>query len=218
MSESSLAGACSRDEDDASEAERRILDYLEHLKHEGSPQSGSNEEWDRFFEVHSRLLLTMVRSHHCSNDDCEDRIQELWLTLLDRLPNLQCDPSRGQLRDWILATARNRLVDQDRYRHSHSVQPLSHEAAAELGSREPDPAAAFERNRLVQLVHDAFAELRTQVSERDFDSYRLRWVDGLSIREISQRLGMTEAQIWSSHHRISLKLRPILARRLNEGV
>jgi hypothetical protein len=40
----------------------------------------------------------------------------------------------------------------------------------------------------------------------------------LSVREIAQCLGMTEGQVWSSHHRTCRKLRPLLARRLGGGL
>ena len=40
-------------------------------------------------------------------------------------------------------------------------------------------------------------------------------MEGWSVDEIARHLGMTEGQIWSSHHRTGIKLRPLLARRLD---
>lgn len=218
MYESSASSTNSPHEDDAKEDFRRLLEYLNRLKHVNGVSSRGNDDWERFFRTHSRLLLRMVRSHRGSKDDCDDRVQDLWLALLKELPNLRYDPVRGELRDWISATARNRLVDQDRYRRCHWMEPLTRQAVSDMRSREPDPAASFERSRLLQLVHDALSELRALVSERDFAAYWLRWIDGLSVKQIATRLGMTEPQIWAIHHRISLKFRPILARRLNERI
>ena len=97
------------------------------------------------------------------------------------------------------------------------MQCLGAAAAGRVASREPDPATVFEQQCRVKLVRDALAELRPQVAQRDFEAFTLRWVDGLSVREIAGRLGMTESQIWSSHHRMRCKLRPLLFRRLNGG-
>ena len=69
----------------------------------------------------------------------------------------------------------------------------------------------------MDLVREALTEIRPHVAQRDYDAFTLRWVEGLSVKEIAERLGMAESQIWSSHHRLSLKLRPILAHRLNTG-
>jgi RNA polymerase sigma-70 factor (ECF subfamily) len=150
-------------------------------------------------------------------EDCDDDIQEVWLRLITRLPDLRYDPSRGEVRDWIRAVAKHRLADQDRRRRSHFTERLGGQAANRLKSREPDPAVSFERKRLVELVRHALDELRSQVAQRDYDAFALKWFEGRSVREVARLLGMTEAQIWSSHHRTSEKLRLLLARSLNRG-
>ena len=91
---------------------------------------------------------------------------------------------------------------------------LSYAAVDKLAGREQDPAAVVERIQLTERVREALAELRTCASECDYEAFTLHWLAGLSVREVAQRLGRSEAQIWSSHHRMSKKLRPLLARRL----
>jgi len=83
-----------------------------------------------------------------------------------------------------------------------------------LPGREADPAIAFDRKCLQELVRDALAEIRPLVAPLDFEAFLLHWYEGLSIREISQRFGRSEAQIWSGQHRLTEKLRALLARRL----
>ena len=196
---------------------RRIQDYLDQLRQRGEPLPISREEWDRFFQLHSPFLLRLVRSHHWSTEDCEDGVQELWLLLLTRLPDLRYNPCRGEIRCWISTLARHWLVDQDRYRRIHLTKRLRSEAVDQLAGRELDPAAAIERIQLAERVREALAEVRMRVSERDYEAFTLRWLDGLSVREIARRLGRTEAQVWSSHHRMRRKLRPLLARWLEPG-
>ena len=71
-----------------------------------------------------------------------------------------------------------------------------------------------ERNQLTDLVREALAELRTQVSQRDYDAFTLRWLDGSSVREVAERLGMTEGQVRTSNYRVRAKLRLLLERGL----
>ena len=141
-------------------------------------------------------------------------MQELWLMLIELLHDARYDPSRGDFRDGITAAARHRLVDQERSRWKHAMEHLGPEVANSLTGREPDPTESFERKRLGELVLDALADLRDQVSSRDDEAFTLRWVEGLTVREIARRLGMTEQQVWSSHHRTSRKLRVPLVRRV----
>jgi DNA-directed RNA polymerase specialized sigma24 family protein len=96
-------------------------------------------------------------------------------------------------------------------RHLDSV------AEEQLASREPDPADAVERVQLIDRVRGAFAELRKQVPECEYEAFALHWLEGLSVREVALRLGRTEKQVWASHHRVSRKLRPLLGQGLGSG-
>ena len=69
----------------------------------------------------------------------------------------------------------------------------------------------------MELVREALAELRAQVTQRDYDAFILKWIEGRSVHDVARLTGMTEAQIWSSHHRTCERFRPLLTRRLNRG-
>jgi hypothetical protein len=71
------------------EVVRRIQAYLDQLRQRGEPLPANREEWERFFRLHAPFLLRLVRSRHWSMEDCEDGVQELWLLLITRLPNLR---------------------------------------------------------------------------------------------------------------------------------
>jgi len=219
MSESPATGSVdpSGGEDHPDEVVRRIQVYLEELKRGRTSDMLGKEEWNQFMRYCESLFLRMVRSHHWPEADCDDGVQELWLMLFNRLPELRYDTSRGDLRDWISTAAEHRLVDQDRSRRIHAMERLGTMAADLLAGREPDPSETFDRKCLRELVLDALADLREQVSSRDYQAFTHRWIEGLSVREIAQRLGMTEPQVWSSHHRTSRKLRFLLLQRAGPG-
>ena len=139
------------------------------------------------------------------------------MLFITRLRDLQYDPSRGEPHDWISAVATHRLVDQERYRKKHVTERLGSEARDQLASREQDPAVVAERNQVAKLVREALAELRTLVSQRDYEAFTLHCAQGMSVREVADRLGMTEAAVSSIRHRMCVKLRPILARRFNQS-
>jgi RNA polymerase sigma factor (sigma-70 family) len=200
---------------DTTELVRQLQAHLVRLKQGNIPPFVNCEEWDPVFRTLAEFLSKQVRGRHWSQEDRDDGVQELWLLLMTELPELDYDPVRGQLLDWISTVARNRLVDLDRYRKTHSMQRLRSDAADQLTGREPDPPTAFELRSRIALVHEALAELRPHLSQRDYEAFRLRWVDGLSVREIASRLGLTEAQVYSSDHRVKRKLCPLLVRLLN---
>ncbi len=85
--------------------------------------------------------------------------------------------------------------------------------AGNLPSREPDPEVDIDRKCVQERVRDAVTALSSRLDADDFEAFRLHWFEGLTIREISLRLGKSEAQLWSSHHRVMQRLRALLARR-----
>jgi RNA polymerase sigma factor (sigma-70 family) len=200
---------------DPGEVFRRIRVFLQEQGQGGASEPHDSKEWDQFFELNSQLFLKLIQSRHSPQEDPNDEIQDLWLMIISRLPDLHFDPSRGRLRDWLLGAARHWLADRERCRQSHPMEHLDPETADLLASRELDPATAFERKRLGELVREALAELQGQIAPRDFEAFTLHWLEGLSVREVAHRLGMTEGQVWSSHHRTRLKLRPLLAQRID---
>jgi RNA polymerase sigma factor (sigma-70 family) len=200
--------------DDACEIVRRIQAYLCQLREHAASPSADSEEWNRLFRQHLPFFESLVRGRHWSVEDREDGVQELWLTIITRLPDLHFDPSRGDLNGWIATVARHWLVDQLRYRRARAVKRLDGEAADQLAGREPDPTATVERSQVAHCVQKALADLRGRVSDADYEAFTLHWLGGLRVREIAERLGKTEAQVWASHHRVREKLRPLLEHRL----
>ena len=142
----------SPDDDKVGEAVRRIQAYLDQLRQRGEPLPVNREEWDRFFRLHRPFLLRLVRRHHWSAEDCEDGVQELWLVLITRLPDLQYNPCRGEIRAWISTLVKHWLVDQDRYRRIHSMKQLGCKDMDQLAGREQDPAITVERIQLTERV------------------------------------------------------------------
>jgi len=201
-------------EDGPGDGGRRIQAYLEAPRRRGDRKPTGKAEWDRLVRSHEPLILNLARARHRSEEDCDDRAQEIWLMLINRLPALPRDPGRGNLRAWISTAGRRRLINYEKCRRSHPMRRLGPEAAGQLAGREPDPADAVAGKLLQELVRDALVELRQQVTPRDYEAFVLRWVNGWSVRAIAARLQMTERQVWSSHHRTRQKLRPLLARRL----
>lgn len=204
--------------DDRNDPERTLVDglqaYLEKLKQHGKDGPLESAEWDHFLRLHSLLFLRLVRSRHWPQADRDDGVQELLMTIMTKLAEFHFDPHRGHFEDWILATARHRAADLERSRRQRTMGRLSPKHEGSLPSREAGPEAAFDRNYLQEQVRDALAELGAQIAAEDFEAFLLHWFGDLTIREIAHRLGRTEAQLWSSHHRIIEKLRVLLVRRL----
>ncbi len=204
--------------EDKNDSDRVLLDrlraYVEQRSRRDHSDPAADDDWDRVFQLYSVLFLNLVRERHWPEGDCEDGVQDLWMTVLTQLTGSQFDPHRGHLMDWIMAIARHRVSDLERCRRRRSMKHLDLGRAGNLPGREPEPELDIDRKCMQELVRDAVAELGSELNAQDFEAFRLHWFDGLTIREIALRLGKSEAHLWSSHHRAIQRLRALLARRL----
>jgi RNA polymerase sigma factor (sigma-70 family) len=192
---------------------RCLRDELTALRHQSDCGAPSEDVWVKFFGEYAPILWRLVKAHHRPAEDREDDMQDLYLTLMTGLKSFELDPSRGSFEDWISVVAQHRLVDCKRCRKNRPTLRLGRLDADELPGRDPDPVDAFERRVVQELVRDALDELRQLVADRDHEAFRLRWIEGCSVDQIAERLGMSEGQVWSSHHRTRQKLVPVLQAR-----
>jgi RNA polymerase sigma-70 factor (ECF subfamily) len=119
------------------------------------------------------------------------------LAVLDRY-----DPERASVRGWVLAIARNALVDHLRARRDHAKDDDVLDQLADAALR-PDDALAHD---------DDLRELRALVAElpaQTREMLALRYVDGWRCREIAGVFALSEAAV---KQRFSRTLRELRAR------
>lgn len=144
----------------------------------------------------SRFVARRVRARA----DAEDLTARVFVAFVERLRDY--DRGRGSVRGWLLAIARNAIID-----HFRRVRPTA--TAGELLDALPCDAAGpldglLEREQLDQLaaiVRGLDPEARELLS--------LRFADGLRHREVAAILGLQEAAV---KQRVSRILRDLRAR------
>ena len=93
------------------------------------------------------------------------------------------DPERARVGTWIMAVARNRIIDLARRRARSGAVP---QADVEPDGESPDPASLAARSEAQLAVVEAMAEL----PEPQLQVLRLAYFDGLSHGEIAERLDL----------------------------
>ena len=127
-----------------------------------------------------------------SDEDAEDAVQEAICTAFERRDSLR---DAEKFKPWVLRILANKCYDACRRRRNTSDL----DAAGEVPAPETDQA---ERLSLWQAVLSLSDELRAPVT--------LFYYDGLSIREISRVLGISEAAVKTRLFRGRARLRELL--------
>lgn len=162
-----------------------------------------------------RLALRIVGQQQ----DAEDVAQQTFLSLIEHIDSFRAESS---VATWVLRIATNHALKILRKRRGLTVVPLdpSNNEDSYAGLPHPEfiadwrdnPADLAQRHEVRQLLDDALAELT--------DPYRvvfvLRDIEGLSVRETAEVLGITEANVKVRLLRARLQLRERLTQTLGD--
>ena len=143
-----------------------------------------------FGELHARYkdrVYRYVRARADTDEDAADLTQQVFLQALDALPRYE---QRGApFAAWLFRVARNVATDAHRRRRSHvpwdSVPDASHPAG------EPDMEAAVMRREALDRLGTLLAGLDAEGREL----VRLRFMAGLTLREMASVLGKSESTV-----------------------
>ncbi|HVS37613.1 MAG TPA: sigma-70 family RNA polymerase sigma factor [Gemmataceae bacterium] len=170
---------------------------------------GEQAAWGRFADLYTPLLLYWAGRMGLSAPDARDLVQDVFVTLIQKLPQFQYQPRKGSFRSWLRTVAETRWRDSLRQRaaapHSEGPAPLEDVVV-------PDGAAAlWETEYRTHLVGRAL-----QIMQSDFEAktWKACWavvVENRSGAELAAELGMTIDAVYAARSRILRRLRQELA-------
>ena len=145
----------------------------------------------------------LLGDHH----DAEDATERTFMAALGAIDRYRDEGST--FRSWLFRIAHNQLANALRTRSRHRTASLD---------AVPEPAAADDPARLAGIADDA-RRLRAGVASLSEDRRQvviLRFVDGLTAREIGDVIGRSEGAVRVLQHRALRELAALLERRSSD--
>jgi RNA polymerase sigma factor (sigma-70 family) len=173
---------------------------------------GNDHAFEQLYRRHSAAIARFVGSRVRDRGRAEDLVQEIFLSALRRLRATNTDIS---FRPWIFEIAKNAAIDH--YRRTSRAEEVSIHA--------DDALRPADQLRLVGWAHarpenallhkERFDRLRGAFAELSHNHHRvlvLREFEGLSYREIAQKMDMTRPAVESALFRARRRLQQEYAR------
>jgi RNA polymerase sigma-70 factor (ECF subfamily) len=162
--------------------------------------------WERFAELYTPLIYYWVRRQGLQQADAADLVQEVFLILVEKLPDFHYDPGRS-FRAWLRTVTLNKV--REGRRRAVPVQA----AGAALDGLAADDAQdpSWDREYREQLVQRALGVLR-----RDFEpvTWEAFWRHGVLSRpapQVAAELSLTPGAVRAARFRVLCRLRQELA-------
>ena len=164
-------------------------------------------EWARFVELYGPAIGRFIRllDPDIPDADVDDMVQDTLVKLVSLLRGKAFDPQRAKFSTWLGTIVRRQMVDRMRRRKARNADshvPLEDEM---LSTADSDPAAmmdvAWRLARHQAAVRHVFAKSALSLQNRQI--YLMATVDGLSPKEIAQRLGIKENVVRAIRSRVA---------------
>ena len=166
-------------------------------------QAGDERAFQQIVRSQHRALYAHAYRRLGNHESAEDAVQDTLLRAYRALPSFDGDL---RLRAWLHRILTNVCHDEGKRRRRQT--DLIDKLELEPVELAPDPIEEAVLHDTVRIMSDALAELP--------ESYRealvLRYVDGLSFREVAEITGVTEENARARVHRGRLALHKVLSR------
>lgn len=174
--------------------------------------AGEPEAAKRFTDSYKAIFQHCVAQFESNATSREDLFQNLIFHVLERLRQGAFDASKGSFGTWLYRVAWCRSVDLKRKENARRRVPVQNtdDDLTEKADPTPGPERQVGDEELGSAVRSALEELEPE--EREL--LVLRFVDGLTLVEVAERVGLSVEQTKYRLKRASAALRKALIARL----
>jgi RNA polymerase sigma factor (sigma-70 family) len=168
-------------------------------------RAGDDRAFERLYERYHRRIAAYIYGMVNDYARAEDIAQDVFMSALRRMRETERSIA---FKPWIYEIAKNACIDQ--FRRSRRAEEVSYDAEEGLGAADfgrlvtsgPTPDAAVDQKMSLDHLCGAFGGL----SETHHEILVMRELEGLSYREIGERLGMSRPSVESTLFRARRRL------------
>ena len=166
-----------------------------------SPQADA--AWGTFVDLYTPLLFHWARRAGLQDSDAADLVQDVFATLLRKLPEFAYDPARS-FRAWLRAVALNQWRDNLKRR---ATRPLPGHADALDLAQAPEDVAFWEVEYRRRLVDRALNIMRADFQPATWQACWQVVAEGRPAADVARELGLTENAVYIARSRVLRRLR-----------
>lgn len=166
-------------------------------------KTGSKTAFNELYAIYSRPLISNLLKILKNDNLAEEILQETFIALWEH--RLTIDPERSAL-GYLIRTSANKTKDLFK-RAVHDRKMRAYFYLAVESGYEPIEAGLFRKENEMILN-----QLIDRLPDKQREVYRLCKIEGLSYREVSQRLGISEATVNSHILRANTALKKLVLR------
>ena len=176
-----------------------------------------DDAWEEFVQIYPPVVQRFIQRHGLQYADAAEVTQEVLSRVAKSIESWDGDREQGSFRGWLYRITRNQTIDFLRKRNRERSRNAGQDAGL---SQVADPTTAqssvFQAEYEKQLFHWAAEKLKPKFKPVNWQAFWMSTVEGRSIDEVAEQLGIECSSIYVARSRIMAKLSSLVQTRLNE--
>lgn len=170
------------------------------------------EAWSRFARLYTPLLYYWCRRAGLHEQDSADLVQDVFVTLVQKLPEFQYDRQKS-FRSWLRVVTLNKWRERQR---KAQLQPVACTATVADDVAERENWGLEETEYRLELVRCTMPIIEPEFSPVTWRAFTQHVVEGQGAVEVAGRLGIRVGTVYAAKCRVLNRLREELRGLLEE--
>lgn len=159
--------------------------------------------WEQFYNFYAPLIRLHGRDCGLKNENLEDLIQNVMITLSAQMPNFVYDPAKGRFRDYLRKIIRARANDMLRKIYRQERIPCEEISEAETEDQ-------FEEEWREHILTRSMEKLKESVSLHHYQIFYLLEIRHYKVKELAELYHVPPISIYTIRNRLETRLKKIV--------
>ena len=165
--------------------------------------------WDEFVAIYGPLVQRLAMRQGLQAADAEDVVQQVFAAVVQSVHQWLERPQQNRFRGWLLTIARNIAIKTLTRRPQGGVGLGGDAGLNELAAPEGDWSSHFDIEYRREVYRWAAEQVQNTVTPNTWNAFQLTHIDGVSIAEAAEQLGMSVGNIYIARSRVINRLREL---------
>jgi len=168
----------------------------------------ADEAWSEFHDLYAPLIYRYARMRGLNADDADDVRSECYKAIVQQIKTFDYDAAKGGFKAWLRTIVDRRVIDLFRKRREQQADTGD---LRRLEADHPSPEQAWEAEWRNQHLKHCVEQLRSEVSRTTFEAFSIVVIQGRSVAEACEELGITPNQVYKARARMLHRVREKMA-------
>jgi len=161
--------------------------------------------WEDFVYFYRVYIHTVVNRMGVADCDVEDIVQNVLLTLWQKLPDFEYQPARCKFRSWMNNVTRKKVLDYFRKRGRYQTKVEKAGKMGELGVELPDIYAIAEDEWKIHVSNIAWNNIKDDFDGKAIECFQL-FREGKTVDQVCESLQLKSNSAYVLRKRVIDKL------------